>query len=71
MVVQMLGHRNSDLDERLKAALDLTEDFVVNHAQGVDDAFMARLKTVCLQWRRPMYRQICGNTSKTRVTSSS
>jgi alkylhydroperoxidase family enzyme len=44
MVVQMLDHRNSDLDERMKAALDLTEDFVSNHAQGVDDTFMARLR---------------------------
>jgi alkylhydroperoxidase family enzyme len=44
MVVQMLDHRNSDLDERLKVALDLTEDFVSNHAQGVDDDFMARLR---------------------------
>ena len=44
MVVQMLDHRNSDLDERLKLALDLTEDFVTNHAHGVDDAFMARLR---------------------------
>lgn len=40
----MLDHRNSDLDERLKVALDLTEDFVSNHARGVDDAFMARLR---------------------------
>ena len=44
MVLQMLDHRNSDLDERLKLALDLTEDFVNNHAYGADDAFMARLK---------------------------
>lgn len=44
MIVQMLDHRNSDLDERLKLALDLTEDFVKNHAHGVDDAFMDRLK---------------------------
>lgn len=40
----MLDHRESDLDERLKVALDLTEDFVTNHAHGVDDAFMARLR---------------------------
>ena len=44
MVEQMLDHRNSGLDERLKLALDLTEDFVMNHAQGVDNDFMARLK---------------------------
>ena len=44
MVLKMLDHRNSDLDERLKVALDLTEDFVSNHARGVDDAFMARLR---------------------------
>ncbi|MCX2980912.1 carboxymuconolactone decarboxylase family protein [Halieaceae bacterium IMCC14734] len=40
----MMDHRESDLDERLKVALDLTEDFVTNHAHGVDDAFMARLR---------------------------
>ena len=44
MIVQMLDHRNSDLDERIKVALDLTEDFITNHARGVDDAFMDRLK---------------------------
>lgn len=44
MIVAMLDHRNSDLDERTKAALDLTEDFILNHARGVDDAFMDRLK---------------------------
>jgi alkylhydroperoxidase family enzyme len=44
MVVAMLDHQNSDLDDRLKMALDLTEDFVNNHAQGVDDAYMARLR---------------------------
>ena len=44
MISKMLDHRNSDLDERLKLALDLTEDFVKNHAHGVDDNFMARLK---------------------------
>ena len=37
-------HRASDLDERIKAALDLAEDFILNHARGVDDAWMARLK---------------------------
>ena len=44
MVAKMLDHRNSDLDERTKLALDLAEDFVRNHAHGVDDAFMARLR---------------------------
>lgn len=40
----MLDHQNSDLDERMKMALNLTEDFVNNHAHGVDDAYMARLR---------------------------
>ena len=44
MVLQMLDHRNSDLDDRIKVALDLTEDYALNHGQGVDDAFMDRLK---------------------------
>ena len=44
MIVQMLDHRNSELDERTKPALDLSEDFILNHARGVDDALMARLK---------------------------
>jgi alkylhydroperoxidase family enzyme len=44
MIEQMLDHRNSDLDVRIKLALDLTEDFVMNHAHGVDDNFMARLR---------------------------
>ena len=44
MITQMLDHRNSDFDERLKVALDLTEDFVMNHANSVNDEFMARLK---------------------------
>ena len=44
-IVKMLDHRNSDLDERIKLALDLTEDFVNNHAQGVDEAYVQRLKT--------------------------
>ena len=44
MIVQMLDHRDSDLDERTKVALDLAEDFINNHARGVDDAFMDRLK---------------------------
>ena len=44
MIAQMLDHRNSDLDERTKVALDLVEDFVLNHARGVDDAFMKRLR---------------------------
>ncbi len=32
------------MDERLKVALDLTEDFVSNHARGVNDEFMGRLR---------------------------
>jgi alkylhydroperoxidase family enzyme len=44
VIGKMLDHRNSDLDERVKLALDLTEDFVLNHARGIDDAAMARLK---------------------------
>ena len=44
MVVKMLDHRSSDLDERTKVALDLTEDFVMNHAHGIDDEFMKRLR---------------------------
>jgi alkylhydroperoxidase family enzyme len=44
MVVKMLDHRNSDLDDRTKIALDLTEDFILNHARSVDDDFMDRLK---------------------------
>jgi len=43
-VAKMLDHRNSDLDAATKVALDLTEDFVMNHAHGVDDAFMSRLR---------------------------
>ena len=39
-VRQMLDHRSSELDDRIRVALDLTEDFVLNHARGVDDAFM-------------------------------
>ena len=44
MIAEMLDHRASNLDERTKAALDLAEDFILNHAHGVDDAHMARLK---------------------------
>ena len=44
MVLKMLDHRNSDLDERTKVALDLAEDFVLNHADNIDDAFMDRMK---------------------------
>ena len=44
MVAKMLDHRSSDLDERTKVALDLTEDFVMNHAHGIDDDFMKRLR---------------------------
>ena len=45
MITDMLDHRVSNLDERTKAALDLSEDFILNHARGVDDDMMARLKT--------------------------
>jgi alkylhydroperoxidase family enzyme len=44
VIGKMLDHRTSDLDDRIKIALDLTEDFVMNHARGVDDAFMSRLR---------------------------
>lgn len=44
MITKIYNHRESDLDERIKVALDLTEDFVNNHAHGVDDTFMARLR---------------------------
>lgn len=44
MIEKMKDHPNSDLDDRTKAALDLTEDFIMNHANSVDDAYMARLK---------------------------
>lgn len=44
MIVQMLNHRQSDLDDKTKIALDLAEDFISNHGRGVDDAFMDRLK---------------------------
>ena len=44
MVLKMLDHRRSDLDERTKLALDLAEDFVLNHADNIDDAFMDKLK---------------------------
>lgn len=44
MIVEMLDHRNSSLDERTRLALDLAEDFILNHARAVDDAFMDRLK---------------------------
>jgi alkylhydroperoxidase family enzyme len=44
MVQKMLDHRSSDLDAATQVALDLTEDFVQNHAHGVDDAFMERLR---------------------------
>ena len=44
MIEQIQDHRNSDLDERMKLALDLTEDFVMNHAHRVDDKFMTRLR---------------------------
>ena len=44
MIVQMLDHQNSELEERLKVALDLTVDFIDNHARGVDEALMDRLQ---------------------------
>ena len=44
MVAKVVAHRDSDLDARTKIALDLTEDFVGNHAHGVDDGFMERLR---------------------------
>ena len=44
MINMMLDHRSSGLEERIKVALDLTEDFVGNHAHGVDDEFMDRLR---------------------------
>lgn len=44
MIEKMKVHQNSDLPDRTKAALDLTEDFILNHARGVDDEWMARLK---------------------------
>ena len=37
MIEKMKDHRKSDLDDRTKIALDLTEDFIMNHATGVDD----------------------------------
>jgi len=44
MIERALDFRNSDLPERTKVALELTEDFILNHANNVDDAFMDRLK---------------------------
>ncbi len=44
MIEKMKDHKNSDLSDRTKIALDLAEDFIVNHARGVDDPYMARLK---------------------------
>ena len=44
MIQQALDFRNSDLPERTKVALELAEDFILNHANNVDDAFMDRLK---------------------------
>ena len=44
MIAGMLDHKHSDLDERIKVALDLAEDFILNHARGVSDEFMDRLK---------------------------
>ena len=51
VVQKMLDHRNSDLDERIKLALDLVEDFVNNHAHGVDDSTIARLREHYLSQR--------------------
>ena len=44
MIEKMKDHRKSDLDDRIKIALDLTEDFIMNHANGVDDGYMKKLK---------------------------
>ncbi|MEL0064406.1 MAG: hypothetical protein VXA40_06295 [Gammaproteobacteria bacterium] len=44
MIEKMKDHQNSDLPPRTKAALDLAEDFILNHARGVDDSFVARMK---------------------------
>ncbi len=44
MIQQALDFRNSDLPDRIKIALELAEDFILNHANNVDDAFMDRLK---------------------------
>ena len=44
MIEKMKDHQNSDLDDRTKIALDLTEDFIMNHAHGVDDDYMDKLK---------------------------
>ena len=44
MIEKMKDHQNSDLDDRTKIALDLTEDFIMNHANGVDDEYMSKLK---------------------------
>ncbi len=44
MIEKMKVHRDSDLDDRTKMALDLTEDFIQNHAHGIDDAWISRLK---------------------------
>ena len=44
MVNKIHDHSASDLDERIKAALDLAEDFILNHARGIDEAWIAKLK---------------------------
>ena len=44
MIQQALDFRNSDLPDYIKIALELAEDFILNHANNVDDAFMDRLK---------------------------
>ncbi len=44
MIEKALDFRNSDLPDRTKVALELAEDFILNHANNVDDALMDRLK---------------------------
>lgn len=44
MIQKALDFRNSDLPDRIKIALELAEDFILNHANNVDDALMDRLK---------------------------
>ena len=44
MIEKMKTHQSSDLDERTKAALDLTEDFISNHAAGVNNSYVDRMK---------------------------
>ena len=44
MIQQALNFRDSDLPDRIKIALELAEDFILNHANNVDDASWDRLK---------------------------